>query len=251
MGGGNHLYRQVKAEDLGNFRRYQPAKGGEDIGVVALALLKQLGLIHLIIEQMFVAVVLAEGVIAEQHGVAGQVGHHAVGPVQHWRFDKDQLFAVADIQRIASFHHMEIPFRVVMVTVNRVDSVMGTVDWRIGDMRHQLRQRARVILFGVVNDDVVDHRQIDLAAQVLHELAAEFVIDGINQHVFALADQVAVIAAALQRFVFGAVKITNFPVALSNPVNVVFYMNRHDRNPVQFLNVIHGYIKRRASFLSF
>ncbi len=27
--------------------------------------------------------------------------------VQHWRFDKNELFAVADIQRVASFHYIK------------------------------------------------------------------------------------------------------------------------------------------------
>ena len=40
-----------------------------------------------------------------------------------------------------------------------------------------------MILFRVVDDNVVDVVQIDFTAQVLHELAAEFMIDGIDQYV--------------------------------------------------------------------
>ena len=36
-----------------------------------------------------------------------------------------------------------------------------------------------MVLFGVVNDDIVEVGEVDFAAQVLYELAAEFMIDGI------------------------------------------------------------------------
>ena len=84
-----------------------------------------------------------------------------------------------------------------------------------------------MVFFRVVNHDVVNIGKIDLATQVLHELAAEFMIDGINQDIFLFPDEIAVIAAAAQRFVFGAVKITHFPVTLANPMNVIFNQNRH------------------------
>ncbi|STV93532.1 Uncharacterised protein [Klebsiella pneumoniae] len=84
-----------------------------------------------------------------------------------------------------------------------------------------------MVLFGVVNDDIVEVGEVDFAAQVLYELAAEFMIDGIDQHVFLFADEIAVVAAAAQRFIFGAVEITHFPVTLANPKNVIFHHNRH------------------------
>ncbi|MNP73697.1 hypothetical protein D3C76_1704510 [compost metagenome] len=79
----------------------------------------------------------------------------------------------------------------------------------------------------MINDDVVDGVQIDFAAQVLHELAAEFVIDGIDQDVFTFTNQIAVVATAAQSFVFGTMKITHFPVTLADPMNVIFNQNRH------------------------
>ena len=114
-----------------------------------------------------------------------------------------------------------------MVAVDRVDGVGGAVNRRIRDLHHQFGQRTGMVLFGVVNDDIVEVSQIDFAAQVLHELAAEFMIDGIDQHVFLLANEIAVVAAAAQRFIFGTVEITHFPIALANPKNVIFNRNRH------------------------
>ena len=227
MGGGNHIHRQVKAEDFGNFRRHQAAERGQNIGIVALALLIKLNLVNFIIKQMFIAVVLAEGVVAEQHRVAGHIGHHAIRPVQHRGFDKNQLLAVADIQAVAGFHHLKIPLRVMMVSGDGVDGVGGTVNRRVRDLGHQLGQRAGMVLLSMVDNDVINIGEVDFTAQVLHEFTAEFMIDGIDQHIFFFPDEIAVVAAAAQRFVFSPVEITHFPVALANPMNVIFNQNRH------------------------
>ncbi|SAE25512.1 Uncharacterised protein [Enterobacter cloacae] len=114
-----------------------------------------------------------------------------------------------------------------MVAVDGVNGVSGAVDRGIRNVGHQLGQRPGMILFRVVDDNVVDLIQIDFAAQVLHELAAEFVIDGIDQDVFTFTNEIAVVAAAAQRFVFRPVKITYFPVTLTHPMNVIFNQNRH------------------------
>ena len=227
MGSGNHIDRQVEAEDLSDFRRHQTAERRQDVGIIALALFEQFGLVNFVVKQTFVAVVLAEGIVTEQHGVAGHVGHHTVRPVQHRRFNEDQLFTVADVQAVASFYHVEVPFRVMMVSVNRVNGVSGAVDWRVRDAGHQLGQRTGMVFFRMVNDDVVDICQVNFTAQVLHEFTAKLVVYGINQDIFFFTDEIAVVAAAAQRFVFSPVEITNFPVTLANPMNVIFNQNRH------------------------
>ncbi|MNT62029.1 hypothetical protein D3C72_1997170 [compost metagenome] len=114
-----------------------------------------------------------------------------------------------------------------MVAGDRVDGVGGAVDRRAGDARHQLGERAGVVLFGMVDDDVIDARQVDLAGQVEDELAAEAMVDGVDQHGLLLADQIAVVAGALEGLVFGAVKVTNLPIALTDPVDVFFEQNSH------------------------
>lgn len=78
-----------------------------------------------------------------------------------------------------------------------------------------------MVFFGMVNDDVVDIREVDFTAQILHKLTAKLMIDGIDQHILFFTNEIAVIAAAAQRFVFSAVKITYFPVALANPMNII------------------------------
>ncbi|MNI69069.1 hypothetical protein D3C73_1247970 [compost metagenome] len=98
MRGGNHVNRQIEAEDFSDFWRNQAAERCQDVGVVALALFEQFSLIYFVVEQTFVTVVLTKSIVTEQHGITGHVSHHAVRPVQHRGFNEDQLFAVTDIQ---------------------------------------------------------------------------------------------------------------------------------------------------------
>lgn len=227
VGGGDHRQRQIEAEHLVDLGGDQRAERREDVGVVTQALLQQLLLIDLVVEQVLVAIVLAEGVVAEQHGVAAEIGHHAVGPVQHRRFDEHQLLAIADVQAVAGLHRDEVPVRLVVMAGDRIDGIGGAVDRCARDVRHQLGQRAGVVLFGMVDDDVIDARQVDLAGQVEDELAAEAMVDGVDQYGLLLADQITVVAGALEGLVFGAVKVTNLPIALTDPVDVFFEQNRH------------------------
>ncbi|MND84923.1 hypothetical protein D3C80_768260 [compost metagenome] len=227
MGGGNHIHWQIEAENFSDFWRHQAAERRQNVGVVALALFEQFALIHFVVEQALVAVVLTKSVIAEQHRVTRHVSHHAVGPVQHRGFNEDQLFAVANIQRVTGFDRVEVPLRMVVMAVDRVDGVGGAVNRGVWDVGHQLGQRTGVIFFRVVNDDVVDGVQIDFAAQVLHELTAESVIDSIDQDIFTFTNQIAVVAAAAEGFIFGTMKITYFPVTLTHPMNIIFNQNRH------------------------
>ncbi|MNE87573.1 hypothetical protein D3C80_1847870 [compost metagenome] len=86
-----------------------------------------------------------------------------------------------------------------------------------------------MVFFCMVDNDVVQRLQIDLRRQILYKLAAEFVIHRIDQYRFFLTDQIAVIAAALQGLIFRTVKITHFPITLSDPLDVVFYLDCHAR----------------------
>ncbi|MNJ56364.1 hypothetical protein D3C77_519070 [compost metagenome] len=239
MGGGNHVDRQVEPENLGNLRCHQATERCEDVGVVALALLEQFDLVHFVVKQMFIAVVLAEGIIAEQHRIAGDVGHHAVWPVEHRRFDKNQLFAVADIQRVTGTYDVEVPLGVMVMAIDRLHAIGGAVDRRVGDLRHQLSQRPGMVLFGMVDNDIVEGVEVDFGCQVLDEFAAELVIDRINQHSLLFTNQVAVIAAAFEGLVFGAMKIPHFPIALTNPVNIAFDVNGHVAASDVELKVLH------------
>jgi hypothetical protein len=51
------------------------------------------------------------------------------------------------------------------------------------------------------------------------------VINRINQYGLFFTDQVAVIAATFVAFVFCAMKVPHFPIALTDPMDVVFDVN--------------------------
>src|SRR5574344_2286837 len=84
-----------------------------------------------------------------------------------------------------------------------------------------------MILFGVIDDDVVNLVKINLGRQGLHKFPTEMVIHGIDQHIFLFADEIAVVAGALDRVIFSAVELPHLPIALPNPVDIVFDMNGH------------------------
>ena len=62
---------------------------------------------------MFAGVVLAESIVTEKNVVAGQITCHAIGPVKHRHFNKDQIL-FAKIQFVTGFDYFEIPILVVM-----------------------------------------------------------------------------------------------------------------------------------------
>ena len=116
VGGCHHAYWQVESKHLFDFSCHKWAEWGEDICVVPLALLHQFGLIYFVIEQMLITIVLTEGIVRKQHCVLSHVGHHAVGPVQHRCFNEHQLLAITDVETVACFDWMEVPFRMMMVS---------------------------------------------------------------------------------------------------------------------------------------
>ena len=115
----------------------------------------------------------------------------------------------------------------MVMPVDGVNGVGCAVNRRVRDAGHQFSQRPCMVFFRVVNDDVVDIREVNFTAQVLHEFTAKLVVYCIDQDIFFFTDEIAVVAAAAQRFVFSPVEITNFPVTLANPMNVIFNQNRH------------------------
>ena len=115
----------------------------------------------------------------------------------------------------------------MMMSGNGINGVIGAVNRGIRNAGHQFGQRTGMIFFCMVNDDVVNIRQVNFTAQILHEFTAKLVVYCIDQDIFFFTDEIAVVAAAAQRFVFGSVEITNFPVTLANPMNVIFNQNRH------------------------
>ena len=62
---------------------------------------------------VFLSVMLAEGVVAKQDVVPGQIGEHAVGPMQHPGFYEDQL-PLSQRQPVLGFDRHKVPLLKIM-----------------------------------------------------------------------------------------------------------------------------------------
>ena len=171
------------------------------------------------------AEVLSEGIVWKQDPILFQEGEHAVRPMQHRSFHENQLFAITDIQGVAGVYNVEIPLWMMVMTVDRVHAIGGAIDRRIRDQRHQFCQRPCMVLFGMIDDDIVQRVQVDFHRQVLYELPAEPVINRINQHGLFFTDQVAIVTATFVAFVFCAMKVPHLPIALTDSMDVVLDEN--------------------------
>jgi hypothetical protein len=83
--------------------------------------------------------VLAERIVAEQDVVPREIRRHAVGPVEHRHLDEDKFLAVADLQRVACLHDMEIPLPVILAGQG-IDCLRGAIDRTFGDELHEAGQ---------------------------------------------------------------------------------------------------------------
>jgi len=174
--------------------------------------------------------VVAEGVVAEQDLLAGQVAEHGVRPMQHGRFDEDEL-AFAQAQALAGFHHLEIPVLVV-VPFEGFDAIGRAVHGHAGDEPHEFRQAAAMVAFGVVGNDVVDGREVHLGLELLDELAREGGPDRFDERGLLVAHQIGVVGAALVRGILLAMETLEFPVALAHPGHGVGDFEGHMAAPL-------------------
>jgi len=177
---------------------------------------------------MFCCIVLSECIVTEQDIILGQIGEHAVRPVQHRRFNENELLR-ADIQPVAGLDGSEIPVLMVMA-LQGLYGIGGAIDGGVGDEAHQLRQGAAVVTFGVTCDDEINLFQINFFFQVLDEFIGERFPHGINQHRFFVADKIRIVGGTSAGGVFFPVKFPDFPVNFSYPGDMFLDGNAH-RNP--------------------
>jgi len=222
------LERQIQPDNLVDFFCDQRREGRQDVRVILDGLFVQLGLNHLIVENPFTGDVLTKGIVGKEDRVSGKIFHHAVRPVQHRRFDENELLR-ADIQPVAGLDGSEIPVLMVMA-LQRPDSIGGAIDGSIGNEAHQLRQGTAVVTFGVTCDDEINLFQINFFFQVLDEFIGERFPHGINQHRFFIADKIRIVGGTSAGGVFFPVKFPDFPINFSYPGDMFLDGNAH-RNP--------------------
>ena len=97
---------------------------------------------------------------------------HGVRPVEHRGLDKDQP-AAAEVEGVAGLDGDEIPFRMMIMSLNDLFAVRRAVDRGVRDLAHQLGQRAAVVDIVVVHHDIINLFQVDFLFEPGDELLIE------------------------------------------------------------------------------
>ena len=198
--------------------------GQHDVVVVALHGFIKRGAVALVGEAVGGREVVAEGVVAEEHLVFFQVGHHAVGPVQHAGFKEGDV-ALADVQAISVLDDLDGPSLGIidvghgLVAHGRAEDLFGLAQL------HDAGKRAGMILFKMVAHDVVDAFRIDDFGNVLHQRVELVSVHGVEEHLLLVADEIGVVGAALGRAAV-VVEVADVEIDGADPVNVLFQFNR-------------------------
>ena len=211
----DHVDGELEREDLVDLLDHAIAERREDVGVVLERLLVELFLVHLVVETERRGVVLAEGVVRHEDVVPGEVGEHAVRPVEHRRFDEDELVR-ADVDPVARAHLSEFPVLVVMPRDAR-RSPFGYDQLGVRRVPHDEGQPSRVVGLRVVGDDDVDLRRIDELADVVHELVRERPPDRVDENGLLVHDEVGVVRRAAMGAELVPVKVRRSPSRRRRP----------------------------------
>jgi len=190
----NHVHRQTQRQHFLNLALHAGTERRQDVRIVLECLFVQLVLVDLIVEAKSGGIMLAEGVVWHQDGVASQIGEHAVRPVEEARFDKDQLPG-PEVDAVASVHDLVLPW-LVIVPRETVNAHLGDNQLGIGCLVQDGAQTAGVIGFGMVGDHIVDASRVDDLAHVGQELVRERLPDRIDQGDLLVDDQVGVVGRA-------------------------------------------------------
>ena len=140
---------------------------------------------------------LAEGVHGEQDIVTSQECRHAVWPVQHTHFNKDELFSIADVNAVAGLDDMKIPAALAILAFNAFDCLRGAVDGRIWYFFHQGGKRTGVIALTMVCNDEINLAQINFFLQVLDKIKTVRSPDCIDQHCFFFFNQISILTGTI------------------------------------------------------
>ena len=218
VAGRDGLDLEPQPHDLLHLAHDELAEGHEDVAEVFAHLVPQHGLIDLVCEALRRGQVLAEGVVGQQQLVFGNVGKHAVGPVQHRRLEEGQCL-VPQRDRVTAADDLTLP-AVREVLAERLLTPFAVDEcgiWRAGKYG---RERCRMVQLGVVGNQVVDLRGVDNLRDLAEHLALEPRHDRIDQGDAVIDDQVGVVRSASMRVVRVAVEVAHFPIHGSNPVHV-------------------------------
>ncbi len=181
--------------------------------------------VHLVVEMERRGVVLAERVVRHEDVVSGEVGEHAVRPMEHRRLDEDELVR-ADVDPVTGAHLSHLPILVVVPGDAR-RPLLGYDQLGVRRVLHDDGQRPRVVGLGVVGDDDVDLRRIDELADVVHELVRERSPDRVDENGLLVLDEVGVVRRAAMGAELVPVERPQRPVDDADPVHAFLQLYDH------------------------
>ena len=160
---------------------------------------------------------LTECIVGEQDIIPCHISRHGIRPVEHAHFHKHQGFTIPNIYGVPCFNSFKIPFRVMILSNQGLNSIFCTINRRIRDFFHQCRQGTAVIHFAVVTYDEINRIQINFRFQIINELRGMRFPHSIDENRLFLFNQVRILARTIINAVIRTVKLLQFPVDFTNP----------------------------------
>ena len=160
---------------------------------------------------------LTKCIVGEQDIIACHVRRHGIRPVKHAHFYEHQGLSIPNIYGIPCFNGFKVPFRVMILANQGLNSIFRTINRRIRDFFHQSRQGAAVIHFAMVTYDEINRIQINFRFQIINELRGMRFPYSINEDRLLLFNQIGILARPIINGVIGTVKLLQFPVDFTNP----------------------------------
>ena len=201
--------------------------GKHDVVVVALHGVIKRGAVALVGKAEGTCDVLPEGVVAEEHAVFLEIGHHAVGPVQHAGFEEGYV-ALADVQAVAVLDDLDGPSLGIIDIGHGLVAHGGAEDLFGLAQLHDTGKRAGMILLKMVAHDVVDAFRVGDFGNVPYQRFEFVSVHGIEEHLLFVADEIGVVGAALGGAAV-VMEVADVEIDGSDPVDVLFQFNRsHD-----------------------
>lgn len=210
----------VQGSDNGQRFQHLGRIGQDDVEVIFLRTADEITVFVLVDETFGAGDILAESVLGEKNFGFRAVGHHAIRPVQHAGFLEDQC-VLANGDLISAFYRLHGPvFHLIAVVAGHGLEGHGGAEnfFRLAGA-DDFTERAFMVEFHVVDDQVVDLFGLNDVAEAAEKRAGLPRSYGINKGVFFILDKIGVVRSAFRALGI-AVKVVMIVVDASDPVDI-------------------------------
>ena len=194
----------------------------QDIGVVFLCLMHNLGKVHLVSKTLSSCQMLAKAVIGEQNLLLRAVSHHAVRPVQHRGSHKGQG-ALADGQGIPSLDSHIILLPIAAGQPLQPIRVAGD-NLGVRALLGHKRNTAGMVRLHMIGHDIINLGRVHNIADAPQHLQAERSLHRINQRNLLIHNKISIICRTTLRAI--AVEAAHGVIHRTNPVNILLNFYR-------------------------